>query len=127
VFRARSAELHGAVSVLAPQRLFGRRPCTLVYLWLMAIDVRRAAQAPSAMFVVSGGCMKVPVILSACALTLLAACGSTQYVMSTKEGRMITIDGKPKLDEKTGLYIYTDSEGKKGSIRKDDVVQVLER
>lgn len=71
--------------------------------------------------------MKATMILSICALTLLAACSSTQYVMSTKQGTMITVSGKPQLDEKTGTYTYTDTEGKKGTIRKDEVVQVIER
>ena len=71
--------------------------------------------------------MKPSLFLStAAALLFLAGC-SSPYVMSTKEGRLITTDGKPYLDEKAGVYNYTDSEGKKGQIRKDDVVQILER
>ncbi len=58
---------------------------------------------------------------------LLAACGSTQYIISTKEGRMIPADGKPDLDEKTGMYTYKDSEGRKTTILKTDVVQIMER
>jgi hypothetical protein len=58
---------------------------------------------------------------------LLIACSSTQYIISTKEGRMIAVDGKPELDEKTGMYIYRDSEGRKATILKSDVVQVMER
>jgi outer membrane biogenesis lipoprotein LolB len=71
--------------------------------------------------------MKTSLILSLSALALLAACSSTQYVMSTKQGTMITVSGKPQLDEKTGTYSYTDTEGRKGVIRKDEVVQVIER
>ncbi len=58
---------------------------------------------------------------------LLTACGSTQYIMSTKEGRMIVTDGKPRLDERAGMYTYYDSEGKQASIRKDEVTQIMER
>ncbi len=58
---------------------------------------------------------------------LLTACGSTQYVMSTREGRMIVTDGKPRLDERTGLYTYTDRDGKEGQIRKEDITQIIER
>jgi major membrane immunogen (membrane-anchored lipoprotein) len=61
------------------------------------------------------------------AALLLAACGSTQYIMSTKEGRLIVSDGKPQFDEKTGNYTYKDSEGRKATIQKADIVQVMER
>ncbi|MDN3919249.1 YgdI/YgdR family lipoprotein [Roseateles violae] len=71
---------------------------------------------------------KVTTLLSALAATvLLVACGSTQYIISTKEGRMIAVDGKPDLDEKTGMYVYRDSEGRKATILKSDVVQIMER
>ena len=71
--------------------------------------------------------MKATLIVSLSAIALLAACSSTQYVMSTKQGNMITTSGKPQFDEKMGTYTYTDTEGKKGVIRKDEVVQVIER
>ena len=61
------------------------------------------------------------------ALALLSACGSTQYIMSTKEGRLLISDGKPTLDEKSGTYSYKDAEGKKASVPKADIVQILER
>lgn len=56
----------------------------------------------------------------------LVAC-SSQYVIGTKDGRMLTTDSKPKLDETTGMYIYDDEEGRETMIKKDDVVQILER
>jgi hypothetical protein len=71
--------------------------------------------------------MKPILTAVAASLTLLAACGSTQYIMSTTEGRMIVTDGKPRLDERTGLYTYTDKDGKEGQIRKDDITQIIER
>jgi len=55
------------------------------------------------------------------------ACSSTEYIISTKEGRMLSAHGKPKYDEATGFYTYEDSEGRKATIRKDDVVEFLER
>lgn len=57
----------------------------------------------------------------------LAACGGSQYILSTKEGRMLVSDGKPQLDEKTGMYTLKDADGKKTMVSKDDVVQVMER
>lgn len=61
------------------------------------------------------------------AALMLAACGSTQYIMSTKEGRLIVSDGKPELNEKADTYTYKDSEGRKTTIRKADIVQIMER
>jgi hypothetical protein len=56
----------------------------------------------------------------------VSAC-SSEYILSTNDGTMITTDGKPRLDEKTGMYTYKDTEGRKGSIKKEDVKQILER
>lgn len=56
----------------------------------------------------------------------LAGC-SSQYIMSTKDGKMITTDSKPKLDESTGMYRYYDHEGREVMIKKDDVTQIMER
>ena len=56
----------------------------------------------------------------------LAGC-SSQYIMSTKDGKMITTDSKPKLDESTGMYRYYDTEGREVMIKKDDVTQIMER
>ncbi|MFC3913949.1 YgdI/YgdR family lipoprotein [Pseudaeromonas sharmana] len=56
----------------------------------------------------------------------LAAC-SSQYIISTKDGRMLTTESKPKLDDSTGMYIYDDADGRETMIKKEDVVQILER
>ncbi|USD52421.1 YgdI/YgdR family lipoprotein [Vibrio sp. SCSIO 43153] len=58
---------------------------------------------------------------------LLVACGSSQYLMSTGEGKMITSYGKPDLNEETGMYEYEDVDGKEMSISKDEIVQIIER
>jgi|APIni6443716594_1056825.scaffolds.fasta_scaffold361582_2 hypothetical protein len=71
--------------------------------------------------------MKLLLTAVVSSLTLLAACGSTQYIMSTREGRMIVTEGKPRLDERTGMYTYTDQDGKQVQVRKDDIVQIIER
>ncbi len=60
-------------------------------------------------------------------LALLAGCASSEYIMSTTSGVMITTRGKPSLDEKTGIYTYKDAEGRKATIKKEDVKQVMER
>ncbi|HHF2964675.1 TPA: YgdI/YgdR family lipoprotein [Vibrio alginolyticus] len=58
---------------------------------------------------------------------LLSACGSSQYLMSTNEGKMITSYGKPDLNEETGMYEYEDMDGKEMSISKEQIVQIVER
>ncbi|HHX8326455.1 YgdI/YgdR family lipoprotein [Vibrio alginolyticus] len=58
---------------------------------------------------------------------LLAACGSSQYLMSTNEGKIITSYGKPDLNEETGMYEYEDMNGKEMSISKEQIVQIVER
>ncbi|HHX8549648.1 TPA: YgdI/YgdR family lipoprotein [Vibrio alginolyticus] len=58
---------------------------------------------------------------------LLAACGSSQYLMSTNEGKIITSYGKPDLNEETGMYEYEDMDGKEMSISKEQIVRIVER
>ncbi|HET7794363.1 MAG TPA: YgdI/YgdR family lipoprotein [Rhizobacter sp.] len=65
--------------------------------------------------------------LAAAVALVTVACSSTQYIISTKEGRMLEAHGKPKYDEKTGMYVYEDADGKKATILKSDVVQIMER
>lgn len=69
--------------------------------------------------------MKRLMMILLCVLGLVAC--SSQYIMSTKDGRMIATDSKPKLDESTGMYRYYDAEGREVMIKKDDVTQIMER
>ncbi|WP_421262110.1 YgdI/YgdR family lipoprotein [Aeromonas jandaei] len=69
--------------------------------------------------------MKQLMMILICTLGLVAC--SSQYIMSTKDGKMITTDSKPKLDESTGMYRYYDTEGREVMIKKDDVTQIMER
>ena len=67
------------------------------------------------------------VILAALvAFTALAAC-SSPYIMSTRTGAMIETSNEPYLDERAGMYKYRTRDGKEGSIRKEEVVEILER
>lgn len=47
--------------------------------------------------------------------------------MSTKDGKMIATDSKPKLDKTTGMYRYYDEDGREIMIKQDDVTQIIER
>jgi hypothetical protein len=66
-------------------------------------------------------------LAAALAVTALSACSTTEYIMSTTEGRMIVSAGKPSLDDKAGIYTYKDANGKATTIQKADVVQIMER
>ena len=68
--------------------------------------------------------MKKLMMILVCTLGLVAC--SSQYIMSTKDGKMITTESKPKLDESTGMYRYYDDEGREVMIKKDDVTQIME-
>lgn len=56
----------------------------------------------------------------------MAGC-SSEYIISTTDGTMIATQGKPKLDEDSGMYSYEDAEGREASISKDKVKQIMER
>ncbi len=60
------------------------------------------------------------------AAVLLSGC-SSNYVMATKDGRMIQTDGKPAIDKETGLVQYTDEQGHVMQINGDEVSTIIER
>ncbi|MCA1178147.1 MULTISPECIES: YgdI/YgdR family lipoprotein [unclassified Pantoea] len=64
------------------------------------------------------GIMLVALTLSGC---------SSNYVMATKDGRMIQTDGKPSIDKETGLVQYTDGKGHVMQINGDEVSTIIER
>jgi len=72
--------------------------------------------------------MKATVLALVAVLSLsLSACGGSQYIMSTTNGNLLISQGKPKLDESTGMYTYKDADGKTATANKADIVQILER
>ena len=70
---------------------------------------------------------KWAVIISAVGLAFAVSGCSSDYVMSTKDGRMILTDGKPEVDDDTGLVSYRDREGNQLQINRDEVSQIIER
>ncbi|MBK4590830.1 YgdI/YgdR family lipoprotein [Enterobacter hormaechei] len=70
---------------------------------------------------------KWAVIISAVGLAFAVSGCSSDYVMSTKNGRMILTDGKPEVDDDTGLVSYRDREGNQMQINRDEVSQIIER
>jgi hypothetical protein len=67
-----------------------------------------------------------PWIIAALCLFGLAGC-SSEYIITTTDGQMLTSDGKPELDRDTGMLEFTDSEGRKQQIPQSSVKQMLER
>ncbi|HEI8868422.1 YgdI/YgdR family lipoprotein [Serratia sp. AKBS12] len=68
-------------------------------------------------------------VMAVCAVVMaagLAGC-SSDYVMATKDGNMILTQGKPEIDEDTGLISYHDEAGNSRQINGDQVSQVIER
>lgn len=59
-------------------------------------------------------------------LFTLAGC-SSDYVMATKEGQMLLTQGKPVLDNDTGLLSYTDEQGNQKQINSDQISQIVQR
>jgi hypothetical protein len=65
-------------------------------------------------------------VVSAVGLAFAVSGCSSDYVMATKDGRMILTDGKPEVDDDTGLVSYRDQEGNKMQINRDEVSQIIE-
>ncbi|WP_437612838.1 YgdI/YgdR family lipoprotein [Erwinia sp. V71] len=71
--------------------------------------------------------MKWTLSAAAIALALLVSGCSSDYVMATKDGKMIMTDGKPEIDKETGLIKYVDESGHELQINGDDVSTIIER
>lgn len=69
-------------------------------------------------FVSAMGLMLAAFVLSGC---------NSDYVMATKDGRMIMTNGKPSIDKETGLVQYTDQQGHVMQINGDEVSTIIER
>ncbi len=69
--------------------------------------------------------MKHWIIAAFCVLGLAGCAGD--YIIATTDGQMITADGKPKLDEDTGMLRFEDGEGNEQQIPQSEVKQIIER
>lgn len=67
------------------------------------------------------------VLISAVGLAFAVSGCSSDYVMATKDGRMILTDGKPEVDDDTGLISYEDQQGNPLQINRDEVSQIIKR
>ncbi|MHA3491104.1 YgdI/YgdR family lipoprotein [Yersinia enterocolitica] len=69
---------------------------------------------------------KTAAVISALMLTFTLAACSSNYVMHTNDGRTIVADGKPKVDDETGMISYTDANGTKQQINRSEVKEMAE-
>ncbi|AXF76781.1 YgdI/YgdR family lipoprotein [Erwinia tracheiphila] len=60
-------------------------------------------------------------------LVMLVSGCSSDYVMATKDGKMIMTQGKPEIDKQTGLVKYTDNTDHELQINGDDISSIVER
>lgn len=65
-------------------------------------------------------------LIAACCLLSLAGCTS-EYIIATNDGKMITTNEKPELDEDTNMLHYQDEEGRDQQIQQSEVKQMIER
>ncbi|WP_375739556.1 YgdI/YgdR family lipoprotein [Pseudomonas boanensis] len=56
----------------------------------------------------------------------LAAC-SSEYLIATADGQIITTHEKPELDRDTGMIEFEDDEGRTQQIPQSQVKQIIER
>ena len=65
-------------------------------------------------------------VLALLLIATLMGC-SSQYIMSTHDGRLIATDSKPKLDPETDMYVFKDADGREQMIPKADIQEIIER
>ncbi len=69
---------------------------------------------------------KLTAVLAVCAMTFTLAACSSNYVMHTNDGRTIVSEGKPKVDDETGMISYKDANGNQQQINRTDVKEMVE-
>lgn len=69
---------------------------------------------------------KTAAVISALMLTFTLAACSSNYVMHTNDGRTIVADGKPKVDDETGMISYTNANGTEQQINRSEVKEMAE-
>jgi PBP1b-binding outer membrane lipoprotein LpoB len=67
--------------------------------------------------------MKKAFIVSAVALCLafLSGCAATYYRVVTNEGKAFVTDDRPEFNTKTQSYEFTDDQGSKWIIKREDI------
>ena len=53
----------------------------------------------------------------------LAAC-ATPHAIVLRDGRTVLTKDEPKPEEGTGFYVFTDEQGKKVRLNKDEIIEI---
>jgi len=69
---------------------------------------------------------KLTAVLAVCTLAFTLTACSSNYVMHTNDGRTIVADGKPKVDDETGMISYKDANGNQQQNNRSDVKEMVE-
>ncbi|MEG3110702.1 MULTISPECIES: YgdI/YgdR family lipoprotein [Pantoea] len=69
---------------------------------------------------------KLTAVLAVCTMAFTLTACSSNYVMHTNDGRTIVADGKPKVDDETGMISYKDANGNEQQINRTDVKEMVE-
>ena len=69
---------------------------------------------------------KLTAVLAVCTLAFTLTACSNNYVMHTNDGRTIVADGKPTVDDETGMISYKDANGNEQQINRSDVKEMVE-
>ncbi|CAO97783.1 YgdI/YgdR family lipoprotein [Erwinia tasmaniensis] len=69
---------------------------------------------------------KLAALIAACAVAFTLAACSSNYVMHTTDGRTIVANGKPTVDDETGMISYKDANGTKQQINRSNVKEMAE-
>ncbi|WP_034914182.1 MULTISPECIES: YgdI/YgdR family lipoprotein [Erwinia] len=52
--------------------------------------------------------------------SVLAGC-SNDHIMHMKDGSTVVVQGKPKIDDATGMVLYTDENGKEQAVNQNNI------
>jgi uncharacterized protein YcfL len=69
---------------------------------------------------------KLAAVLAVCTMAFTLVACSSNYVMHTNDGRTIVAEGKPKVDDDTGMISYKDANGNEQQINRTDVKEMVE-
>jgi len=81
----------------------------------------------SAMRSMLSGLRRVALVVLCLAALTLTACGSRHYTITTTDGATHDAVGEPRFDETSQTYTYKDLDGRKVTIKREDVQVIQER
>lgn len=73
----------------------------------------------------SGKKLVCAIVMTAAVISMTAC--SSNYVISTNDGHMITTHGKPAKDKQTGMISYKDADGNMHQLQQHDVKEIVQK